>query len=166
MRIDYLVLLTGLCVALAACGQPDAIDVQWHDEHDYTLTLYDDHHQPLLRADISYLGRTPPDTDIEPGWQPGKTDFYRTTLYNLSSGLIELQEIRYRMDKGPLLTKATKDRAAIIADYGDYRLYPDHTLIDRDSYVWARDENALHRQFIFTLDDRPFEIDLPLHYRP
>ena len=166
MRAVYLLLLAGLAVALAACGGSDAIELQWHDEHDSTLTLHDDHRQPLLRADVSYLGRTPPDTDIEPGWQPGRTDFYRTTLYNLSPGLIELQQIRHRMAKGPLLTKSAKDRAAIIADYGDYRLYPGHTLIDRDSYVWARDDNSLHRLFMFTLDDIAYEVDLPLQYRP
>lgn len=159
-RAGLLLLMT----LLGGCGAPDDGDIQWHNDREYTLTVYGPQQQPLLRAEVSYLGRTPPQTELEPGWRPGITDFYRTRLQNLSSDELQLLEIRYHMAKGPLHTRPVKDGDAILSDYGDNLLRPGESLTDRDSFVWAKDDNTLHRVFVIVGNGRQFDVDIPLRY--
>ena len=156
-RLTVLVLLA----MLAGCGGPDV------PPRDYVFTLYDARQQPLLEAEVAYLGKTaPPGARVAHDWRRQDTDFYRTTLRNLSDRTIELQAIRYAVAQGPLYSPPLKDRAGIAADYGSATLAPGQMVRDHDSYVWAREDgNVLQRTLQLTVDGTEQTAALPLLYR-
>lgn len=152
-------------VMLVACMA--ACDTAGGPPRNYRLTLRDTQQQPLLEAEVVYLGKHPPaGARVAHDWRRRDTDFYRTTLRNRSAHTIELQSIRYAMARGPLHSPALKDRAGIAADYGSATLRPGDVIVDHDSYVWARRANTLQRTLQLSVDGRPMTLALPLRYRP
>lgn len=153
-----------LCLVLlplgSGCSGPDL------PGRDYVITLYDHQQRPLLEAEVRYLGKqAPPGARVAHDWRRQDTDFYRTTLRNLSQRVIELHEIRYAMAEGPLYSPPRKDRTGIAADYGSASLAPGEVVHDHDSYVWARKDNVLHRTLLLSVDGTRWQAELPLLYR-
>lgn len=139
--------------------------IHWVNEREYNITV-SDNESPLLSIDIEYQGKAPKgNKKIKQDWRSVDTDFYHLSFKNLSETNIHFKEVQYFLDRGQLHTPRIKDKPKIKQTYGTTVIKANESLIRNNAWVWSKRDNILHRIFIFTLDNKEFDVDIPLVYQ-
>lgn len=143
--------------------------IHWVNEREYSVTISDNSNQPILSVTIEYIGKSPesPDSgeEINHNWRVIDTDFYSETFKNLTGKNIYIKTINYFLERGKLHTPRVKGKAMIQAMYGTTEIKPYALLHRSNAWVWAKKDNTLHRMFVFTKENKMFDVDIPLIYQ-
>jgi len=153
---------------LIGCGSSATGEakIHWYDDREYQLYVYNLGNEPLLKIDVNYNGKSPRSgKDIQHSWQNVDTDFYDVRIENISRYLIVIDHIEYVMGKGTLYSKHTKSAIDIKKDYGQSHLSPGDVMRNDNAYVWAKDDNILHRIFVLDVEGKTIRADIPLIYQ-
>ena len=139
--------------------------IHWVNEREYNITV-SENDKPLLSIVIEYQGKAPKgNTTIKHNWRTVDTDFYHLSYENLSESNIHIKEVQYFLDRGQLRTPRIKRKSKIKATYGTTVIKANSSLIRNNAWVWSKKDNTLHRVFVFTLDNKAFDVDIPLVYQ-
>jgi hypothetical protein len=139
--------------------------IHWDNGREYKITV-SDNKKPVLSISIEYQGKTPKgNKEIKHNWSTVDTDFYHISFENLSKSNLHFKEIRYFLDRGQLYSTRIKGESRIKETYGTTVIKPSESLVRNNAWVWSKKNNTLHRIFVFTLNNKVFDVDIPLVYQ-
>jgi hypothetical protein len=166
-----LIMLTLIC----GCGESFATQRKTINDRDYTLTVTHAGNR-LLEATCTYVGKRPKDAELfrnqfRHDYETNDTDFYTTTLTNLSDRTMTIRRVDYAMKYGAYRGKSTFDAAAFAKTWTSAEIPPGGQISRHTHFVWAaRSSNSLSKTITIQTERQnatplEFSVTLPFLYR-
>ena len=123
----------------------------------------------ILEAKLVYLGKSPKLPFVGKGpnydWKVRNTDFYTSSIKNLSDYKLNMKSLRYKLKKGTFSGTNPQSVSYLKAYWTDTQILPGQTITRKNNWVWGKaNSNTLTKTYAIDVDpikDQSYgEVDL------
>ena len=123
----------------------------------------------VLEAKLEYLGKSPKLPFVGKGpnydWKVRNTDFYTSSMKNLSDYKLNMKSLRYKLKKGTFSGTNPQSVSYLKAYWTDTQILPGQTITRKNNWVWGKaSTNTLTKTYVIDVDpikDQSYgEVDL------
>ena len=123
----------------------------------------------ILEAKLMYLGKSPKLPFVGKGpnynWEVRNTDFYTSSMKNLSDYTLNMKSLRYKLKKGTFSGTNPQSVSYLKAYWTDTQILPGQTITRKNNWVWGKaSTNTLTKTYVIDVDpikDQSYgEVDL------
>ncbi|MCH1420918.1 MAG: hypothetical protein L7W40_11495 [Akkermansiaceae bacterium] len=161
--IAVTILIAGIILLfkLLSNGVKSDADVKWTSERDFTA-IYSVNGVRAIEAKLKYLGKSPnlPFEGKGPSydWRSRNTDFYTSSMKNLTIHPIRIKSIHYELKKGKFSGKNPQNESYLKSYWTSTIILPGETVTRKNNWTWGKAQtNTLTKTYslqIQTGEDR------------
>ncbi|MDA7630462.1 hypothetical protein N8701_02005 [bacterium] len=161
--IAVTILIAGIILLfkLLSNGVKSDADVKWTSEREFTA-IYSVNGVRAIEAKLKYVGKSPnlPFKGKGPSydWRSRNTDFYTSSMKNLTSHPIRIKSIHYELKKGKFSGKNPQNESYLKSYWTSTIILPGETVTRKNNWTWGKAQtNTLTKTYslqIQTGEDR------------
>ena len=111
----------------------------------------------ILEAKLVYLGKSPKLPFVGKGpsynWKVKNTDFYTSSMKNLSDYKLNMKSLRYKLKKGTFSGTNPQSVSYLKAYWTDTQILPGQTITRKNNWVWGKaNTNTLTKTYAIDVD--------------
>ena len=156
--IAVTILIAGsiLVFKLLSSGVKSDADVKWTSEREFTA-VYSVEGVRAIEAKLEYLGKSPnlPFEGKGPSydWRSRNTDFYTSSMKNLTSHPIRIKSIHYELKKGTFSGKNPQDESYLKSYWTSTVILPGETVTRKNNWTWGKAQtNTLTKTYSLQIE--------------
>ena len=141
---------------LLSNGVKSDADVKWTSEREFTA-VYSVNGVRTIEAKLKYLGKSPdlPFQGKGPSydWRSRNTDFYTSSMTNLTSHPIRIKSIHYKLKKGKFSGKNPQDESYLKSYWTSTIILPGDTVTRKNNWTWGKAQtNTLTKTYSLQIE--------------
>lgn len=141
---------------LLSNGVKSDADVKWTSEREFTA-IYSVNEVRTIEAKLKYLGKSPdlPFQGKGPSydWRSRNTDFYTSSMTNLTSHPIRIKSIHYKLKKGNFSGKNPQDESYLKSYWTSTIILPGETVTRKNNWTWGKAQtNTLTKTYSLRIE--------------
>jgi hypothetical protein len=141
---------------LLSNGVKSDADVKWTSEREFTA-IYSVNGVRTIEAKLKYLGKSPdlPFQGKGPSydWRSRNTDFYTSSMTNLTSHPIRIKSIHYKLKKGKFSGKNPQDESYLKSYWTSTIILPGETVTRKNNWTWGKAQtNTLTKTYSLQIE--------------
>ena len=141
---------------LLSNGVKSDADVKWTSEREFTA-IYSVNGVRTIEAKLKYLGKSPdlPFQGRGPSydWRSRNTDFYTSSMTNLTSHPIRIKSIHYKLKKGTFSGKNPQDESYLKSYWTSTLILPGETVTRKNNWTWGKAQtNTLTKTYSLQIE--------------
>ena len=141
---------------LLSNGVKSDADVKWTSEREFTA-IYSMNEVRTIEAKLKYLGKSPdlPFQGKGPSydWRSRNTDFYTSSMTNLTSHPIRIKSIHYKLKKGKFSGKNPQDESYLKSYWTSTIILPGETVTRKNNWTWGKAQtNTLTKTYSLQIE--------------
>ena len=141
---------------LLSNGVKSDADVKWTSEREFTA-VYSVNGVRTIEAKLKYLGKSPdlPFQGKGPSydWRSRNTDFYTSSMTNLTSHPIRIKSIHYKLKKGNFSGKNPQDESYLKSYWTSTLILPGETVTRKNNWTWGKAQtNTLTKTYSLQIE--------------
>jgi hypothetical protein len=141
---------------LLSNGVKSDADVKWTSEREFTA-IYSVNEVRTIEAKLKYLGKSPdlPFQGKGPSydWRSRNTDFYTSSMTNLTSHPIRIKSIHYKLKKGKFSGKNPQDESYLKSYWTSTIILPGETVTRKNNWTWGKAQtNTLTKTYSLQIE--------------
>ena len=141
---------------LLSNGVKSDADVKWTSEREFTA-VYSVNGVRTIEAKLKYLGKSPdlPFQGKGPSydWRSRNTDFYTSSMTNLTSHPIRIKSIHYKLKKGKFSGKNPQDESYLKSYWTSTIILPGETVTRKNNWTWGKAQtNTLTKTYSLQIE--------------
>ena len=141
---------------LLSNGVKSDADVKWTSEREFTA-IYSVNEVRTIEAKLKYLGKSPdlPFQGRGPSydWRSRNTDFYTSSMTNLTSHPIRIKSIHYKLKKGKFSGKNPQDESYLKSYWTSTIILPGETVTRKNNWTWGKAQtNTLTKTYSLQIE--------------
>ena len=141
---------------LLSNGVKSDADVKWTSEREFTA-IYSVNGVRTIEAKLKYLGKSPdrPFQGKGPSydWRSRNTDFYTSSMTNLTSHPIRIKSIHYKLKKGTFSGKNPQDESYLKSYWTSTLILPGETVTRKNNWTWGKAQtNTLTKTYSLQIE--------------
>lgn len=141
---------------LLSNGVKSDADVKWTSEREFTA-IYSVNEVRTIEAKLKYLGKSPdlPFQGKGPSydWRSRNTDFYTSSMTNLTSHPIRIKSIHYKLKKGNFSGKNPQDESYLKSYWTSTIILPGETVTRKNNWTWGKAQtNTLTKTYSLQIE--------------
>ena len=141
---------------LLSNGVKSDADVKWTSEREFTA-IYSVSGVRTIEAKLKYLGKSPdlPFQGKGPSydWRSRNTDFYTSSMTNLTSHPIRIKSIHYKLKKGTFSGKNPQDESYLKSYWTSTLILPGETVTRKNNWTWGKAQtNTLTKTYSLQIE--------------
>lgn len=141
---------------LLSNGVKSDADVKWASEREFTA-IYSVNEVRTIEAKLKYLGKSPdlPFQGKGPSydWRSRNTDFYTSSMTNLTSHPIRIKSIHYKLKKGNFSGKNPQDESYLKSYWTSTLILPGETVTRKNNWTWGKAQtNTLTKTYSLQIE--------------
>ena len=141
---------------LLSNGVKSDADVKWTSEREFTA-IYSVNGVRTIEAKLKYLGKSPdlPFQGKGPSydWRSRNTDFYTSSMTNLTSHPIRIKSIQYKLKKGTFSGKNPQDESYLKSYWTSTLILPGETVTRKNNWTWGKAQtNTLTKTYSLQIE--------------
>ena len=141
---------------LLSNGVKSDADVKWTSEREFTA-IYSVNEVRTIEAKLKYLGKSPdlPFQGKGPSydWRSRNTDFYTSSMTNLTSHPIRIKSIHYKLKKGKFSGKNPQDESYLKSYWTSTLILPGETVTRKNNWTWGKAQtNTLTKTYSLQIE--------------
>ena len=145
-----------LLFKLLSNGVKSDADVKWTSEREFTA-IYSVNEVRTIEAKLKYLGKSPdlPFQGKGPSydWRSRNTDFYTSSMTNLTSHPIRIKSISYDLKKGKFSGKNPQDESYLKSYWTSTIILPGETVTRKNNWTWGKAQtNTLTKTYSLQIE--------------
>ncbi|MDA7608975.1 hypothetical protein N8660_01115 [Akkermansiaceae bacterium] len=145
-----------LLFKLLSNGVKSDADVKWASEREFTA-IYSVNEVRTIEAKLKYLGKSPdlPFQGKGPSydWRSRNTDFYTSSMTNLTSHPIRIKSISYDLKKGKFSGKNPQDESYLKSYWTSTIILPGETVTRKNNWTWGKAQtNTLTKTYSLQIE--------------
>lgn len=145
-----------LLFKLLSNGVKSDADVKWTSEREFTA-IYSVNQVRTIEAKLKYLGKSPdlPFQGKGPSydWRSRNTDFYTSSMTNLTSHPIRIKSISYDLKKGKFSGKNPQDESYLKSYWTSTIILPGETVTRKNNWTWGKAQtNTLTKTYSLQIE--------------
>lgn len=141
---------------LLSNGVKSDADVKWTSEREFTA-IYSVNGVRTIEAKLKYLGKSPdlPFQGKGPSydWRSRNTDFYTSSMTNLTSHPIRIKSIHYKLKKGTFSGENPQDESYLKSYWTSTLILPGETVTRKNNWTWGKAQtNTLTKTYSLQIE--------------
>lgn len=145
-----------LLFKLLSNGVKSDAETKWTSEREFTA-IYSVNEVRTIEAKLKYLGKSPdlPFQGKGPSydWRSRNTDFYTSSMTNLTSHPIRIKSISYDLKKGKFSGKNPQDESYLKSYWTSTIILPGETVTRKNNWTWGKAQtNTLTKTYSLQIE--------------